>query len=96
MQYPCIIIIENFLDCNTARRALALHDQNAKRRLRIPKAAQTPVASMASFSRKAASLSRRISAYAPCIARRASIFFITSAWMAMEVSGPTTSEIASA
>ena len=42
MQYPCIIIIENFLDCNTARRALALHDQNAKRRLRIPKRRKRP------------------------------------------------------
>lgn len=96
MQYPCIIIIENLPDCNTARRAPALRDQNAKRRPRIPKAAQTPVALMAIFSLKAARLSRRIYAYALCIARRASIFFITSAWMAMEVSGPTTSEIASA
>ena len=34
--------------------------------------------------------------YAPTMARRASRFFITSAWMTTEVSGPMTSEIGSA
>ena len=34
--------------------------------------------------------------YAPTMARRASSFFITSAWMTTEVSGPMTSEIGSA